>query len=217
MTKIRKQLKSFLFPIYWKISRLPPEMGKNNLRHVRNEVKNWLSGLETTLGKNYRGHVDPQSQSYQEVKRGILGIMSLVLRKCPLVGADGTPENRTYKAIPMWFGRDRVYLLREAGKHLHPDRYSPFDLKKIIGKRDELYKLKVRVPSDLMGFNLDVCRRGEVQGLSFKCYDGGQVFSPHGRDLRIVARVEFELNPNPEFYIDLWPDTASNMHNIDLT
>lgn len=213
-------------------SGLKPAAGRNMIKPVTCEIKDSIIRLNAMIGNNFNGSVSYHQPGYQTAKKEVLNMMALVLSLCPLDGTDGQPGTRTYYAHPMDFGTSNAYLLRSVGKYLCPDNYSPNELKSIIGKRSELYKFEIRLPSDLIGFSLDASfwyhnnqRDTQPSSLVFEYYDGGaafgkersfSVFGPGPFNDRIVqlARVGFELMPDPIFDIDLSPGLA-HAHNID--
>ncbi len=161
--------------------------------------------LGNMLGKEFNGVIGPDKPLYRFIKNETLAMLSLVLTKAPLRGADGGPRERTYYAQSGDFAPNDIQLLKQVGELLHPDKYSPAELKRLIQSRRRLYRLDVRVPSSLMAFRLggrkaDGQRRTEK--LVFECLDGGEVF-PGPKKLRLVAKVKFGLEEEPEFDIDL--------------
>src|SRR3989344_686709 len=148
---------------------LDPRLGKGNLNLVRDETINSRARLEGILGKNFLGVVAPDNPDYRLVRQEVLGQVSMVLSLLPLVGDDGPKGVRTFNASPMYFGREEAHLLRKIGEDIHPDIFAPADLRRLIGKKRELYKFEVRVPSAMLGFNLDGSGNDEVVALDFTC------------------------------------------------
>ena len=219
MTRIPSGPSPSMIPLsQLKQTRLAPEAGGQNLRQIRDKTRASLVRLISVLGEGFSGVVTVAEPRYNFVKREILAMISLVLTQSPLTGTDGAPGARTYYALPMYFGGEDAHLLREVGELIHPEEYSPAEIRETIGYRFELYKLEVGVPSDLLGFNIDGGMAGgaaeQVQILAFECYDGGRVFPGSYDTLHRVLNVRFNLEQQPKFLIDLSPYPA-NLHDID--
>jgi hypothetical protein len=188
-------------------NRLTPRAGADNLVRVRDEIWATLVCLGNILGKEFNGLITAEQPLYGFVKNEILAILSLVLTQCPLDGDDGELGQRTYYAHPMSFGSRKAHFLRAIGEFMRPEAYSPSGIRRIILDNRRLYKLEVRVPSNLLGFSLTGFSSDKNQlqtdQLIFECYDGGQVFPGSKGELHVVAEVRFGLEQNPTFDIDL--------------
>jgi hypothetical protein len=210
---------------------LPPEKGAENLKIIGDGVKQWRLKMKQILQNKEQECFKPRDPRYMEVRKATLSMMSMVLSKSPLKGADGPRGLRTYDADPMFFSHGDEYLLRELGRYFAPSKYSPANVLKIVNRRFaryEMYKFIVRVPSDLVGINIDYnetdCRRLVMNSfeklgtkdrtIKFQCFDGGKVFDPNGGQLKLFAEVKLSLVTN-RILIDLRSVSYETIHDVD--
>ena len=181
-------------------------------------VKNFLQ-LRDRFGIGSKGNFSfkENSQDFREATNFIGNTLLTV----PLRGTDGKCGERTYYAHPMHF-YDAYENLRKIGSLL-ANYKDNFPGKGIVGEigqeRLELYKLEVRIPSELLGFNIDACKRnfeGLPDAIIFQVFDGGLAFSSSNKQLTMLAsfRLFFESS-NPEIHSDFIPETIYHIHEID--
>lgn len=101
------------------------------------------------------------------------------LRICDSIFMEFSPEPNQLRRL------GRLFLRKEG----IPTRREFLD---VVGSRRELYKMEVKVPSDLIGFNLDAIGCGyQTFGVHFDVYDGGNAL---GRQFGWLNKVgDFEI------------------------
>lgn len=211
-------------------ARLDPVDGAQNLTHVSVEARSWVAKYHTRYGIQ-DVEVDQQHPDYEEVRLDTLRLASMVLMRCPLIGTDGPPGERTYVANPMDFrptdeDGGAPYRLRELGEHLQPDSFSEAGVMGIIYPDDDIIEelFKLNVGDDrIIGFNFDRFRGHHfgiwdtIVGIVFQCYD---VFRPEEKDpisgwkvFGRTAHVSIGID-YPTFMFDLMPRKVVGI-NID--
>lgn len=200
---------------------LEPNVGKHNLYRIRDRAVNFIARTRTLLGEGADGSFLIRSTGplHKSLKEEVLSMMSAVLLQCPLVGSDGAAGKRTYHAYPGDY-RQAPGLLRELGKSLAPPVFDPKKVVDLILDKYEAYKLEISIPSNLIGFNLDIGKevwRGSepIRSLYFTCFDGGMVY-PNSRGLLTEVGI-FKMNIVPDQNIagTLAQSAVINVHDID--
>ncbi len=192
------------------VPRLRPTQGAENLRQVTTAAREWVRHYSEKFGIQDVPVHHPHDL-YQEVRASTLGLVSMVLTHCPLIGTDGSPEERTYVANPMSFRPSKkespTHLLREIGEALHPETYSPQTALRFLEDepRAELYKLNVG-DSGIIGFSLDRYRvaGGEI-GIVFSCFDNFVDSNDEREKFGRIGSVCIRLTPGLGFLFDMMP------------
>jgi hypothetical protein len=163
----------------------------------------------------------PIFQADQQEIASACAFAGQALLTLPLIGTDGPRGKRSYHATPMDFRPDTAPL-HQLGNLFAANPPLPYsEVARLIETRTECYKFEVRVPSPLLGFNLDSSKfpstwRQDDGALAFEVFDGGRCFDDSTGELRQVAQFRFLISAGEPLKcrIDLIASNVS-LHDID--